>query len=431
MNKPRILFVAMQASPHAARWVNMIADQGWDLHLFPVNSMPLLPEFRNITVHQPWLTVRPRATLAAVERFARRHVFNIKSDPEPLSLSVVERSIYPIPMLTRFARVANGFKTPLGTSGAQAPLAYGPHVLARLIRKLKPDLIHSMEFQHCGYNVLEARKIIGEDKFPKWLATNWGSDIFYYRHFPSHEKQIRELLSSIDYYSCECHRDVEIAQSLGMDAEVLPVKPNSGGFDLPAVKQLRSLRPPSKRRLIMVKGYQHFAGRALVALDALAKASDALTGYKILVFSPSEPIYLRVDELRKYYDLDIEILQYADHGRMLRLFAAARCYVGVSISDAISTSMLEAMALGAFPIQTNTSCCEEWIQDGKTGFSIPPDDVGVIADRIREALSNDELVDAAAEMNWTLVSNRLDASVLKHQVVRDYRNLIERQDSSR
>src|SRR4029079_11681818 len=114
---------------------------------------------------------------------------------------------------------------------------------------------------------------------------------------------------------------------------------------------------------------------------------------KILVFSPSEPIYLRVDELRKYYDLDIEILQYADHARMLRLFAAARCYLGVSISDAISTSMLEAVALGAFPIQTNTSCCEEWIQDGKTGFSIPPDDVGVIADRIREALSNDELVD--------------------------------------
>ncbi|WP_342737082.1 hypothetical protein [Bradyrhizobium sp. B117] len=129
-----------------------------------------------------------------------------------------------------------------------------------------------------------------------------------------------------------------------MGAEVLPVKPNSGGFDLPVVKQLRSLRLPSKRRLIMVKGYQHFAGRALVALDALAKASDALTGYKILVFSPSEPIYLRVDELRKYYDLDIEILQYADHGRMLRLFAAARCYLGLSVSDAISTSMLEAMA---------------------------------------------------------------------------------------
>ena len=28
---PRILFVAMATSPHTARWIEMIADQGWDL----------------------------------------------------------------------------------------------------------------------------------------------------------------------------------------------------------------------------------------------------------------------------------------------------------------------------------------------------------------------------------------------------------------
>ena len=62
-------------------------------------------------------------------------------------------------------------------------------MLARLIKKLKPDLIHSMEFQHCGYNVLQAREIVGKANFPKWLATNWGSDIFYYRHDPAHNAQ--------------------------------------------------------------------------------------------------------------------------------------------------------------------------------------------------------------------------------------------------
>jgi glycosyltransferase involved in cell wall biosynthesis len=413
----------MQASPHVARWTNMIADQGWDLHLFPVNAMPVLPEFRNITVHQPWITIRRRALQSAVKQLTRRYVFNIKDTTEATS-SITERAIYPIPMLARFARVANGFKTSLGISGAQAPLVYGPRVLARLIKELKPDLIHSMEFQHCGYNVLQARKLVGEKGFPKWLATNWGSDIFYYRNDPAHEAQIRQLLSAIDYYSCECQRDIEIARELGMTAEALPVKPNSGGFDLPAIKSLRSLRRPSKRRLIMVKGYQHFAGRALVALDAVAKASDVLKDFKILVFSPSEPIYPRVEELRAYYDLDIQIMSYADHSKMLRLFAAARCYLGVSVSDAISTSMLEALALGAFPIQTNTSCCEEWIEDGKTGFSIPPDDIEFIADRIREAATNDNLVDTAADLNWDLVSKRLDDSVLRRAVIQDYRKLL-------
>ena len=109
---------------------------------------------------------------------------------------------------------------------------------------------------------------------------------------------------------------------------------------------------------------------------------------------------------------------------MLRLFAAARCYLGVSVSDAISTSMLEALAMGAFPIQTNTSCCEEWIENGKTGFSIPPDDVDVIADRIRQAVTDDDLVDKAADLNWKMVVDRLDGAVLRKAVIGDYQRLL-------
>ena len=164
----------MQASPHAARWINMIADQGWDLHLFPINSLPALSEFRNITVHQPWITVGRQALLQAAKKRIRRYVFNIKEDPAQTAGAATERAIYPVPMLGRHARIANGFKTSLGFSGAEAPFVYGPRVLARLIKKLKPDLIHSMEFQHCGYNVLQAREIVGKANFPKWLATNWG-----------------------------------------------------------------------------------------------------------------------------------------------------------------------------------------------------------------------------------------------------------------
>jgi len=371
VRKPRILFVAMQASPHVSRWASMIADQGWDLHLFPVNAIPVLSDLKHVTVHQPW------------------KAFGFPKIGASLEVAVTtERAIYPIPMVRKFARIANVLKTSLGESGVRAPLLYGPGTLARLINDLKPDLIHSMEFQHCGYNVLQARELVGAKNFPKWLATNWGSDIFYYRNDPNHNAQIRRLLAAIDYYSCECQRDVTLAREMGMMAKVLPVKPNSGGFDLLAIDPLRRSSRPSKRRLIMVKGYQHFAGRALVALDALARISTILKDYKILVFAASKEIYPRVKQLRVSYGLDIEILSYTKHATMLRLFADARCYLGVSISDAISTSMLEALAMGAFPIQTNTSCCEEWIEDGRTGFSIPPDEVDVIADRVRRAITD-------------------------------------------
>jgi glycosyltransferase involved in cell wall biosynthesis len=105
---------------------------------------------------------------------------------------------------------------------------------------------------------------------------------------------------------------------------------------------------------------------------------------------------------------------------MLKYFAHARIYLGVSISDAISTSMLEAMAMGAFPLQTNTACCNEWIKDGVTGFSIPPDDIEFIGEKIRKAILDDELVDRAAEINWTTVCERLDQSILKVKEVAFY-----------
>lgn len=417
----RILFVAMQDSPHTVRWIEQIAEQGWDLHLFPVNYLPVLPEMRGVTVHQPWYMVRLRLMLRKLLSGPsgwRESRPGLEADLYPNRPPV--RSIYPLPMVPPLARILNDvIRVRLGESDAQAPLVYGPHVLARLIRQIKPDLIHSMEFQHCGYNVLRSKEI-SDGNFPPWLATNWGSDIYYYRNFDDHRSQISRLLRNIDYYSCECVRDVGIARELGLTAKVMPAMPNAGGFHLEQVGQMRKTHLPSTRRLIMVKGYQHFAGRALTALDAIERCVSALKGFRIVVFSASSEIYERVEELRASLGLDISVLPYSNHDKMLRLFSRARVYLGVSISDGISTSMLEAMTMGAFPIQTSTACCDEWIEDGRSGFIIPPDKVGLIADRLRQALTDDPLVDNAAEINWTVVRERLDQKVLRNKVVAFY-----------
>ena len=222
-----------------------------------------------------------------------------------------------------------------------------------------------MELQHCGYNVLKAKDITEHD-FPKWLATNWGSDIYYYRQFEDHNSQISRLLKTIDYYSCECERDVKLAKEMGYSGKVMPVIPNAGGLNIQRLGILRNLIPKtSTRKIIMVKGYEHFAGRASIALEAVELSAKYLKDYQVVVFSASHVIYDRVEELRDYLRLDIRVLPYGSHEQMLRMFGRARVYLGVSISDAISTSMLEAMALGAFPIQTNTSCCNEWFEDKK------------------------------------------------------------------
>ena len=51
---------------------------------------------------------------------------------------------------------------------------------------------------------------------------------------------------------------------------------------------------------------------------------------------------------------------------------------------------------------------------------IPPNDVDLIADRIHRAVTDDALVNTAAEINWKTVQERLDQRLLKQQAIEFY-----------
>ncbi len=277
-----------------------------------------------------------------------------------------------------------------------------------------------MEFQHNAYRVLAARSLVAGAKFPPWLATNYGSDIYLFGHDPLHAAEIRRVLAAADLYSCECHRDLSLARDFGYQGPDLPVLPNSGAMDMAHIAALRGAEPPSRRKLIMVKGYQHFAGRALTALSVLERLSPKLEGYTVVLYSMTAETRARALQLQASGIFDIKLIDWASHDEILRHFGRARFYLGISLSDAISTSVLEAMAMGAFPIQTNTSCCEEWFEDGVSGFAVPPDDVDLISERVVRALEDDALVDRAAEINLATIRSRLSEEVIKPRVIDFY-----------
>ena len=410
----RILFVAMQMSIHFARWIKSIEDSGWDLHLFPVNHLPEIEGLSGVTIHRPMARLR-LPFLQRLHGLKLREVGRRKAGSAKFS-GCVTKAILPVPFPAEMEPYIDRIiKVRLGESESTAPFLYGPHLLAHLIRKLRPHLIHSLEFQHAGYRVLRAKEMV-EGRFPAWLATNWGSDIYYYQRFDGHRRQIKRLLEIVDYYSCECERDVRLARDLGLKGKAMPPFPNAAGIDLTLAREFRSRLRTSSRRLVLVKGYQHFAGRAMTALDALERSADALQNFEVVLFSVSREVAERAQELRQNGVLNIWVSEHLPHEQMLRLHSRARVYLAVSISDAISTSMLEAIAMGAFPIQTNTSCCDEWITDGESGFIVSPGDVDRIAECVRTALADDELVDRAAELNWAAVLKGLDQRVVAGQV---------------
>jgi glycosyltransferase involved in cell wall biosynthesis len=91
---------------------------------------------------------------------------------------------------------------------------------------------------------------------------------------------------------------------------------------------------------------------------------------------------------------------------MLDLFKLSRIHLGVSLSDGVPASLLESIVTGAFPIQTNTACADQWVTDGKTGLVVNPD-IDQISDAIKTALTDDLLVDQAMHLNKEVALSRL------------------------
>lgn len=379
----RILIVAMSESIHVARWLKQLTDQGWDIHLFPcMDTAHPHPDIRDLTFHT-----------------------TANFPPGQIDPSI------------RLCR------PPAAVAGCAAPAR-----LAELVRRLEPDIVHSMEFQHCSYLTLDAcRRHAG--RFPTWAVSNWGSDIYLFGRLPAHAERIRDVLAHCDFYYCECCRDVKLARQFGFQGEVLPVFPVAGGFDLQRAAGFRRPGPTSARRVILLKGYQTFAGRALVGLHALRLcASDLRDGnYRVAIYSASADVALAAQLFSEETGVPIELLPHGrSHEDMLRMFGQARAYIGLSISDAISTSLLEAMIMGAFPIQSWTACADEWLVDRETGVLVPPEDPYAVAAALRRALTEDTLVDLAAQRNYQVSNLRLDVRTIGPQVVDLYRHMMRR-----
>jgi hypothetical protein len=301
---------------------------------------------------------------------------------------------------------------------------YKEQALLRAIRNIKPDIVHSLEFQHAGYLTLGVKKKLG-NKFPTWIVTNWGSDIYLFGRLAEHRGRVRAVLENCDYYSCECERDVTLAQEYGLLGEALPVFPNTGGFDLAECDLLRQSGNTSERKLILLKGYQSWAGRALSGLRALARCEDILKNrnYSVAIFSATPEVKIAAELFTLETGVPIEIVPLCSHTEMLRKYGHARVYIGLSISDAISTSLLESIVMGAFPIQSCTACADEWIIDGQSGFIVPPEDVDVIEKALRRALTDNVLVDQAASINKETARKRLDAAIIQPKVIDFYKHV--------
>ena len=96
-------------------------------------------------------------------------------------------------------------------------------------------------------------------------------------------------------------------------------------------------------------------------------------------------------------------------------FVDANIFVSIPSSDGTSVAVLQAMAVGAFPIVSDIPSQEELVEQGTTGLRVSPQDPQAIAEAIVHAIEDPELRRTAAERNRSFVE---DYGVLETNMAR-------------
>jgi glycosyltransferase involved in cell wall biosynthesis len=294
-------------------------------------------------------------------------------------------------------------------------------LIASEIASFKPDIVHVLEFQNGGYAFLRARELAKATPGYKVLLTPYGSDISWYQNYPNHLRKLQKLLSMADGLSSECRRDELLAAKHGFSGIFLPRIPAFGSIHLVPPNPNRA-----HRNCIAVKGYQNKWGQALVALEALASIAPQLKDLTIEIYSAEGKAISAAKTLHKKTGLEVKI--HRKHAmtneEVLDLFSRSQVYLGLSKSDGISASMIEAMSRGAIPIQSDTSCCGEWLDDGIGGHLVKFDEVDVIASKVSKVISDKQFQVRAANHNYETLNIKLYAANNQNAALETYKLLI-------
>lgn len=280
-------------------------------------------------------------------------------------------------------------------------------LLRNNIKSKKLAVINLHELQSSGNLLLDIKNYSNLVADKVIICSSWGSDLSLYSQVKSHQRALKSLMEIADVLTTERKEEEAIARNLGFDGVFQKnVYTSVGTSNFP-----NELTPSSSRNKIMIKGYQDIPGRALNAIKAIEISQDFLKGWEIAIFSASESVVIASELLANQSGLNIRIVPKQSKDKFLEEYKNTRIYIGLAISDGLSTSMVEAMNFGAFPIQSETSAASDFIEHGVNGFVVDPWDIKGVANLVMCAAADHELVDSAQITNREIVKKRYDFDI--------------------
>jgi hypothetical protein len=268
----------------------------------------------------------------------------------------------------------------------------------KFVNVLKPKIIHIFEMQNAGYLLLNSKII--ENKNFKLFYTNYGSDLRWFKNFRIHLEKIAEVIKNIDLAFCESEQDRTLMIDLGYLNSFAPITLNST-ISINYLDSFNFEKNYAKRKVIVVKGYNDFMGKADIIIESLFLIRHYLENYKIIFYSCSRLTHSKINDTLKLAGLDVESFSHGQltNQELLDIFSRAVISLSSSKSDGVGTSNIESAYLGAYVITSNNSSIHEYLEKDCHCSNLDWFDVKSFADEILVALQKSNNLSELASKN--------------------------------
>lgn len=265
----------------------------------------------------------------------------------------------------------------------------------RLAQEIRPDLIHA--HYATSYGLLGA--LCG---FRPLIVTAWGSDILVTpRDSALMARLVGWVLTQADAITSDSEGMTEAILEMGGRGKTrtIPLGVPQSLFD-------PSEAVPRQRAILSLRNLEpQFRVDRLIRAFGLVAARDPLAR---LIIGNRGPELPSLQALAASLGLQerVDFVGFQTPSALHRLMRECAVYVSIPESDATSVTLLEAMALGAFPIVSDLPANREWIAHGRNGMLVPALTPEALADALLAALDETAFRERAAEENRELISRK-------------------------
>lgn len=294
-------------------------------------------------------------------------------------------------------------------------------VFQKKLDDIQPDIVHCFEMQLAGLPILSVMK---NNKIP-FVYSSWGSDMYYYKNLDVTNAEAKSFLDRVDYLITDCNRDFKIAQKRGFKNNFVGVFPGNGGIAI----ESSYIQCINNRKTICIKGYDDGVGKAVLVLKAIESIElDSIIDF--LVFSADEDVINYIKKSNYFKLKKVAIISrnsFLSNKLLMQKFGSCLIYIGNSSSDGMPNSLLEAMGMGVFPIQSNPgSVTEEVITNNINGYLIEnPDAISEVANHIMNAVQNETLLENAKNYNIKFIAEKYNRNKLTDKIVSMYQTILQ------